>query len=208
MPSATDFINAINAVDGDVKLTDADVKSMDADVSGRLDTVNNNLNDIKGKLDTLNNSVLQVDSDVQKMQQLLLWGFQQLITLGQYTNQALSQNDKQNETMICILKQISVNTCGIWNEAHQQTGLQTKIESEARMLADLFAATHAEAELARQERELLQLEIEKCCPPKRPEPICAERPCPAPPPLDQEPPQTQPPPQFGAPTQVETAPLK
>ena len=38
-------------------------------------------------------------------------GFNQLVTLGQYTNQALYQNDQQNDTIICLLEHISKNTC-------------------------------------------------------------------------------------------------
>jgi hypothetical protein len=207
MPSAQDILDAVNATRdrlGDQNGTSGGVNGRLEDVKGKLDTTNNDLNDIKGKLDTINNrldtlnsSVKAVDSDIKIVQQLLTWGFEQLITLGQYTNQALFHNDQQNDTMICQLQQISVNTCGIWNEAHLQTGLQTSIQHSAKKLADLFAATHAEAELAREERERLQREIEKCCPPPQPQPVCVEPPCPVPPPFTQQPPQTDPPPVVG-----------
>jgi len=207
MPSAQDILDSINAAKdrlGDQNGTSGGVNQRLEEVKGKLDTTNNDLNDIKGKLDTVNNkldtldaTVKAVDSDIKVVQQLLLWGFEQLITLGQYTNQALFHNDQQNDTMICQLQQISVNTCGIWNEAHLQTGLQTSISHSAKKLADLFAATHAEAELAREERERLQKEIEKCCPPPTPQPVCVEPPCAAPPPFTQQPPQTDPPPLIG-----------
>ena len=93
MPSAQDVLDAINQTKAAV-INDTTV--------------------IGQKLDTLTAAVNAVDADVKLTQQVLLWGFEQLITLGQYTNQALSQNDKQNDTMICILEQIAVNTCGIW----------------------------------------------------------------------------------------------
>jgi hypothetical protein len=207
MPSAQDILDSINAARdrlGDQNGTSGGVNGRLEDIKGRLDTANNDLNDIKGKLDTVNNkldtldaTVKAVDSDIKIVQQLLLWGFEQLITLGQYTNQVLFHNDQQNDTMICQLQQISVNTCGIWNEAHLQTGLQTSIKHSAKKLADLFAATHAEAELAREERERLQTEIEKCCPPPQHQPICVEPPCPVPAPFTTQPPQTDPPPLVG-----------
>jgi hypothetical protein len=214
MPSAQDILDAVNATrdrlgdqngtSGGVNGRVEDVKGkLDAtnnnlnDIKGKIDVTNNDLNDIKGKLDTLDTAIKAVDADVKVVQQLLTWGFQQLITLGQYTNQALFQNDKQNDTMICILQQIAVNTCGIWNEDHMQTGLQTSIKDSTTKLADLFADTHAAAELARQEREHLREEIEKCCPPTQPAPVCVEAPCPAPPPFVQPPPQTEPPPDIG-----------
>ena len=185
MPSAQDILNAINNNTGTI--------------GGKLDTVNNSLTVIENNLDAINASVIAVDSDVQKLQQLVLWGFGQLITLGQYTNQALFQNDKQNDTMICILQQISVNTCGIWNEAHTQTELEKAIREATRKLAWLYSSTHGDAALDLEREEELRRQIEACCPPKPPEPVCAESPCPAPPPFDQPPPETQPPPQVGLP---------
>ncbi len=183
MPSAQDFLNAIN--------------NNTSTIGGKLDTVNTNLATIEGKLDTLNASVQAVDADVQKVQQLLLWGFQQLITLGQYTNQALYQNDLQNDTMICLLQQISVDTCGIWNEVHTQTELQEAIKAAIRKLACLYAATHGDAAITLEREQALRLQIEACCPPKPPVPVCVESPCPAPRPFEQEPPVTQPPPKGG-----------
>jgi ABC-type transporter Mla subunit MlaD len=195
MATAQQILDAINAV----KQNTSDISNKMDDVKGKLDTVNNNLITIEGKLDTLNASVQAVDADVEKVQQLLLWGFQQLITLGQYTNQALFHNDQQNDTMICLLEQISRNTCGIWNEAHTQTELQEGIKAATRKLACLYAATHGDAALTLEREAELRRQIEACCPPEPPEPVCKEKPCPTPRPLDKEPPETEPPPQIGPP---------
>ena len=86
---------------------------------------------------------------VQDANTTLNWGFGQLITIGNYTNQALAQNAAQNDTMICILEHISKNTCLLLNEAHEQTGLQRGIQESTKLVADLYAATHAEAALTR-----------------------------------------------------------
>ena len=179
MASAKDILDAIN------------------NVKDNTNTANNHLTNIEGKLDAINASVNEVDKDVKKVQQLLLWGFGQLITLGQYTNQALFHNNQQNDTMICMLQQISVNTCGIWNEAHTQTPLQEAIKAAIRKLADLYAATHGEAALSQEREEELRRQIEACCPPKPPEPACVERPCPTPERFDEKPPKTDPPPRQG-----------
>src|SRR5262245_52261449 len=104
MASAQDFLDAINGA------------------NNRLDGVNNRLDDVKGKLDLINQSV-------QNLNQTLNWGFGALITIGNYTNEALSQNAKQNDTIICILEHISKNTCELLNESHTQTGLQTTIKN-------------------------------------------------------------------------------
>jgi hypothetical protein len=171
MPSAQDFLDGINHV-----------KDNTADIRSRLD-------DVKVKLD-------QVNANLQTEQQLLLWGFQQLITLGQYTNQALFQNDQQNDAIICILQQISVNTCGIWNEAHTQTPLQESIKEAIRKLSCLYAATHGDAAVTLEREAKLRQQIEACCPPEPTPPACVERPCLAPKPLDQKPPRTDPPPKV------------
>jgi hypothetical protein len=179
MPSAQDILNSINAIGVNTH-----------QINGKMDTVINHLSSIEGKLDA-------IGADVKAVQQLLLWGFQQLITLGHYTNQALFHNNQQNDTMICLLQQISVNTCCICNEAHTQTGLQQGIQAAGRQLADLYAATHGEAALTLEREAELRKQIEACCPPKPPEPVCVDRPCPKPEPFDERPPRTEPPPKVG-----------
>ncbi len=179
MPSAGDFYDRIK-----------DVVANTGQISTKLDTANNHLAAIEGKLDA-------IDADVKKVQDLLLWGFQQLITIGNYTNQALFHNDQQNDTMICQLQQIAVNTCCTCNEAHVQTGLQEEIQAAIRKLASLYAAMHGDAALTLEREAELRKQIEACCPPKPPEPACVERPCPKPEPLDEKPPRTEPPPRQG-----------
>ncbi len=164
------------------------------DINSGITQLHGDLGQLKGSVDAVKASVNTVDGDTQKVQQILLWGFAQMITLEQYNNAALFQNDQQNDTMICILEHISKNTCALLNEAHQQTELQQFIKRSAHKLADLYATTHADAELARAREELLRDQIEKCCPPKPPAPVCGYSPCPAPEPFRNPPPQVQPPP--------------
>lgn len=179
MPSAQDILDSINGADA------------------RLDNVNNKLDTAIAKLSDIVAAVQSVDSDIQKLLLINQWGFTQLITLGTYTNLALFENNKQNETIICILEQISRNTCSLLNEAHLQTTLDTSIEKSSQALADLYAATHAEAALTREREAALRAQIEACCPPPRPDPVCTYQPCPSPPPVREQPPQTAPPPKTG-----------
>jgi len=129
-----------------------------SDFFAQLQEANQSLDNIAGKLD-------------------------QLITLNIYTTQALYQNAQQNDTIICILEKISKNTCDLDNQSHLQTALQTAIRKDADALAELFAITHADAALTREREQALRHEIEKCCPPKPPPPICTYEPCPAPTPI-------------------------
>jgi hypothetical protein len=199
MPSAQDILDAINNSTSAMNSNTGAVNNNTAVIGGKLDKVTTSLTAIEGQINGINAAIQAVDADVQKVQQLLSWGFQQLITLGQYTNQALFHNDQQNDTMICILQQISVNTCGIWNEAHTQTVLQEDTKDAMRKLAHLYAATHGEAAITLEREAELRRKIEACCPPKPPEPVCVEPPCAVPPPFNQLPPATDPPPQSGSP---------
>jgi hypothetical protein len=106
-----------------------------------------------------------------------------LLTFTAYTNLALFHNALQNDTIICILEKIARSVCDLENQAHLQTALQTSIQKNTAQLADLFAATHAEAALTLEREQTLRQEIERYCPPGQPEPPCHDEPCPKPGPL-------------------------
>ncbi len=169
MPSAGDFMNKLQ----EIKDVLDDVHSATAPLDASIDAVKTSVDQVKGAVQQVNTTL----SD----------GFDTLITLGTYTNEALAHNAKQNDTIICILEHISRHTCGIWNEAHMQTALQTIIKDNIVLLADLYAATHAEAALERQKFEALRRQIEECCPPPTPEPVCRYEKCKAPGPLREPP---------------------
>lgn len=167
MPSSSDFYNRL--VDANDKLDGA---------NGRLDTANAHLGTIEGKLDAIVHAVQTATNAVHQVNHTLQTGFARLITIGNYTNQALYQNAQQNDTMICALENISRNTCALLNEAHMQTELQKSIKDSATTLADLYAATHGEAAVARERLEELRRQVEECCPPKVPPPPCQYQACP------------------------------
>jgi len=146
--------------------------------NGRLDGVNARLDDVKVRLDAVKASTDAVRSAVEQVNGTLQWGFTQLIVLGVYTNEALAQNARQNETIICILEQIARHTCDLVNQSHLQTGLQKTMNESTTALSELYAATHAEAALSRERIGALRAQLEACCPPPRPEPACREEQCP------------------------------
>jgi hypothetical protein len=151
--------------------------------NNKLDTANNRLQKLDQNTDQVEGLLQDVRTAVQQVNTTLQSGFAQLVTLGVYTNEALFQNAKQNDTMICILEHISKNTCDLVTESHKQTALQTAIKESTRKLADLFAATHGDAAVAWERDEALRRQIEECCPPPRPEPACRYEKCEAPGPL-------------------------
>jgi hypothetical protein len=111
----------------------------------------------------------------------------QLVTLGQYTNEALSQNAKQNDTIICILEHISKNTCELLNQSVIQTKLQTEMQTDMDALEAMYETAHADVALERERLRALKQQIEECCPPPQPEAPCKYAPCPAPKPIGDPP---------------------
>jgi hypothetical protein len=165
-----------------------------------VDDVYNQLLAVNGKLDTLHNDLTTVTTAINAVQAAvtqvnatLTNGFGELVTLGQYTNQALYQNDQQNDTIICILEHIAKNTCSLLNESTIQTALQTEMESDIDGVESMIATANPAAALERKRLHELKEKIEECCPPKKPAPPCDYRPCTAPKP-------NGPPPQVGPPT--------
>ena len=157
------------------------------DLFNQLVAANNRLEQIKTDLVNVKNSTDAVQVAVTQVNSTLTNGFNQLVTIGNYTNQALSQNAKQNDTIICILEHISKNTCALLNESAIQTMLQTDMRKGVAALADMYATVHAEAALERERLLALKKQIEECCPPPKPQPPCNYAPCPAPPPLGDPP---------------------
>jgi hypothetical protein len=146
----------------------------------QLDNANTQLGQIKSSVDSVHSAVNQINAT-------LTAGFQRLIVLGQYANQAAWHNSKQNDTIICILEHIAKNTCELLNESVMQTALQTSMEGNLAALSEMYATVHAQAALERQRLQNLKSQVEKCCPPPVQEPPCHYEPCPAPPPLGEPP---------------------
>jgi hypothetical protein len=139
------------------------------------------------QLQTINARILDLTAAVNQVNATLTTGFGQLVTLGQYTNLALSQNAKQNDTIICILEYISKNTCELLNQSVIQTKLQTEMQTDMDALEAMYETVHADAALERERLRALKQQIEECCPPPEPEAPCKYAPCPAPEPLPDPP---------------------
>jgi hypothetical protein len=139
------------------------------------------------QLQTINSRLLDLTAAVNQVNSTLTTGFGELVTLGQYTNLALSQNAKQNDTIICILEHISKNTCELLNQSVIQTKLQTEMQRDMDALEAMYETVHADAALERERLGALKQQIEECCPPTQPEAACKYAPCPAPKPLPEPP---------------------
>ena len=154
------------------------------DILNALNGANSRLDNIKSAVDNVtvavNATTTAVNNAATEITSALNAGFAQLASLAQYTNQALFHISQQDDTIICALENISRNTCNLVTQAHIQTLLQQNIAKSTDKLADLYSTVHAEAELQRHRLAELREEVERCCPPPRPEPACTYQPCAAP----------------------------
>ncbi len=147
----------------------------------------NELLKIGGKLDELNATSQAIKTDDDQLVNVIGTDLAEVVAASTYTNLALYQNDLQNATIICLLEQISKNTCDLVNQATVQTRLQESIEKNTMRMAAFLAASHPEAALALEREEALRRELEKCCPPEPTPPACKQKPCSAPTQIDPPP---------------------
>lgn len=96
----------------------------------------------------------------------------------------LLHQTRQMDTMICMLEQISRNTCSMLNELTIQTKLQTSMSKDVSVVRYIAEASNSDAALELARHQELTAKIEQCCPPARPEPACKYDPCQRPGPAD------------------------
>jgi Astacin (Peptidase family M12A) len=134
------------------------------------------------------NELVQIQATLAASLQNLSEGINAGLEQQHFTNLALAEEIAQGTTMICQLDQISKQTCDLLSEAHFQTGAQREIAKGVERLLGIVQVANPAAELELQRHEKLQQEIEKCCPPDDPPPLCEHTPCPQPPQFRERPP--------------------
>jgi DNA repair exonuclease SbcCD ATPase subunit len=183
MPTIDDAFQELQAVNQNLQQLQGCCETTNQDLEqlqGCCETTNGNLEQLQACCNTTNQRLGDVIETLNAGFTNMSQGFQALITLQTYANGALANNARQNMTIICALEKISDQTCSILNEAHTQTGLETSIEESSATLRELYKSTHPDAALVFERGERLREQIEECCPPEEPEPVCAYEPCPTP----------------------------
>jgi hypothetical protein len=89
----------------------------------------------------------------------------------------LFHQTKQLDTVICMLDQISRNTCAILTEVAIQTKLQKQMAGDMAVLRYIAASANPAGALELARHAELEAKIEKCCPPEQDEPACRYEPC-------------------------------
>ncbi len=135
-------------------------------VNGKLDQIEVNTS----MMTILNASINQgFDDTVKAIQDVALIDTEAVKLLYHLTQQA--------DTMICALEHISKNTCEILTQATMQTRFQALIHNDMDALRFLAESAYPGATLEGQRLAALRAQIEKCCPPDKPEPACKYEPC-------------------------------
>jgi hypothetical protein len=174
------------------------------DVLARLDDINNKLNTIKadtnvikGDVSSIKNNTAatvaqlgQLDTDVKIGFTNLAQGLQVLIALGMQENQLLEENNQQNQTIICWLKNIADTLCDVKHNTDQQVKLQTDIVHTLHHIDDIGELVNGTQAIEVSHRYALEKRMNECCPPEE-EPLqpCFEA-CESPRPLHFEPVKT------------------
>ncbi len=154
-------------------------------VNGKLDQLHtdgvaetNATNQVRARVDNL-------DVDVKAGFNATVTALTQLAAIEAAGVNLLFHLTQQADTMICALEHISKNTCGILTQVTIQTGLQTQMRDDLDVVRDITKTANPAAALDRSRRLALRAQIERCCPPPKPQPACTYEPCPAPKPVDQ-----------------------
>jgi hypothetical protein len=161
------------------------------DANGHLVAIDGDLQTINTSMQAVNTSVQAVDADVNGITTAIQTGFSQLGSLvnytdqlvlyeieqNKYTDQLLVYQIEQNDTIICYLAKIALQTCALLNEAARQTAAQEAMRTDLANLTQLYELANPAAAVEQDRLEELKAQIEKCCPPPRPEPPCKFEKC-------------------------------
>lgn len=139
-------------------------------VNGKLDNIDTNT---FGQANAINN----LDGDVNKGFKATVDMLKIIAQIDTEAVKLLFHLTQQTDTMICALEHISENTCEILTQAAIQTQLQTRLRDDADALRDIAESAYPGAALERQRLAALRAEIEHCCPPEKPQPVCNYKPC-------------------------------
>jgi hypothetical protein len=161
------------------------------DANGHLVAIDGDLQTVNTSVQAVNTSVQAMDADVNGVTTAVQTGFSQLGSLvnytdqlvlyeieqNKYTDQLLVYQIEQNDTIICYLAKIAFQTCALLNEAARQTAAQEEMRRDLADLLQLYELTNPAAAVEQDRLEALKEQIERCCPPPRPEPPCKFEKC-------------------------------
>jgi hypothetical protein len=102
---------------------------------------------------------------------------QTALAVSHFHTEVITQLLRQLEIIVCLLENISKQTCYTLNEAHYQTELQKVSQNALSTLVELYRTEHPKSALELERIHELNKRVEACCPPEEPKPICEPQPC-------------------------------
>ena len=157
----------------EVKALLEDIKTIDNTIKGNTNTIKTDTTAIKNNTATIIGQINQVDTDLKLGFTNLAQGLQVLINIGLQSNQLLSENNKQNETIICWLNNIANTLCDVKHNTDKEVKLQTEISKTLTHLDDVNKLVNSREAMEVANLYELERKVERCCPPPE-EPV---RPC-------------------------------
>lgn len=162
MASINDVFNALNDIKGKL-----DQLHVDATNNGQKQDATNN------KLDTLNQTVTTVGTAVDAR-------FAQVLQQQQLSNQLVHHLTQQQETVICILENVSRNTCELVNLETEELKATLAVQEHSRTTAEILRGAYPNAAFDLANRDDLERKIKECCPDEPDRPPCQYKPCASP----------------------------
>lgn len=92
------------------------------------------------------------------------------ITLQKQANDLLSVNDKQNQIIICWLKNIAEELCKILYLTKDEVELQTGIRNTLGHMDNILELVHAREAMEVMKTDSIEHQMEECCPQEKPKP--------------------------------------
>jgi hypothetical protein len=140
-------------------------------------TSNQRINDVIARTDETNDWLEELRQIVDDGLAAISAGIAGIHARQDRTNYILSFQAAQQKTIICILENISHNTCTLVDHAAQQTDLQASLVASIGAMQHMYATVNPDAALAYQRYSEERRQLEACCPPKLREPGCTYEQC-------------------------------
>jgi hypothetical protein len=136
-------------------------------------SIKNDVSAINANTATIINEIHQLDDDVKNGFVNLAQGLQVLIALGMQATQLLAENNEQNRTIICWLRNTANTLCDIKHNTDKEVALQTNLAATLHHVDDIGQLVHSREAMDVANHDELEERMNKCCPRKE-EPV---RPC-------------------------------
>lgn len=144
-----------------------DIKAILEDVRSNTIVIKNNTASIKANTATIIAGLAQLDTDLKNGFTNLAQGLKVLILLGIQENQLLSDNNKQNEEIICWLTNIANTICDIKHNTDKEIVLQTDLSKTLHHIDDINELVNAPQAMEVANHYKIEKKLNECCPPKK-----------------------------------------